>query len=118
MKKLLLSLLITHYSLLALAGGFQVNLQGQKQMGMGHAGTGLLLDGASLFFNPGATAFLDSIRLVEIGASFIIPRTEYLEPSPGVYTSEMVHHVGTPFSIYSFGKNKRDSKFAFGLAAY
>jgi hypothetical protein len=51
-------LLLTAYCLLptsyCFAGGFQINLQGQKQTGMGHTGTGLLLDGAPLFFNPGA----------------------------------------------------------------
>lgn len=101
-----------------LAGGFQVNLQGQKQTGMGHTGTGLLLDGASLLFNPGATSFLDSIRLVQLGGSFIIPRTVYLEPMPGIYTSEMVHHVGTPFTCYAIYKIKKEHKMNFGLGIY
>ena len=119
MKKLFFSfcLLLTANCQLVFAGGFQVNLQGQKQMGMGHTGTGLLLDGASLLFNPGATSFLDSIRLVQIGASFIIPRSVYLEPE-GVYTTEMVHHVGTPFSVYAVGKIKKTSKLSLGLAVY
>ncbi|MBI4929686.1 MAG: outer membrane protein transport protein [Bacteroidetes bacterium] len=120
MKKLFFSfcLLLTANCQLVFAGGFQVNLQGQKQMGMGHTGTGLLLDGASLLFNPGATSFLDSIRLVQIGASFIIPRTVYLEPAPGIYSTEMVHHVGTPFSVYAVGKIKKADKLNFGLAIY
>ncbi|MBI3503168.1 MAG: outer membrane protein transport protein [Bacteroidetes bacterium] len=119
MKKRYTLFLIFNFSfLISHAGGFQVNLQGQKQMGMGHTGTGLLLDGASLFFNPGSTAFLDSVRLVQIGASFIIPRTEYLEAYPGIYTAEMVHHTGTPFSIYAAGKIKNSSKLTLGLAVY
>lgn len=118
MKKFLFSLLATFPPLLLLAGGFQVNLQGQKQTGMAHTGTGLLLDGASLLFNPGATSFLDSICLVQIGASFVIPRTVYLEPAPGIYTSEMVHHVGTPFTMYSVFKIKKEHKINFGLAIY
>ncbi len=100
------------------AGGFQVNLQGQKQMGMGHTGTGLLLDGASLFFNPGSTSFLDSVRLVQIGVSGIIPRTVYLEPAPGIYSAEMIHHVGTPFSVFVVGKIKNTGKLSLGLAVY
>ena len=111
-------LLLTANYQLAFAGGFQVNLQGQKQTGMGHAGTGLLLDGASLLFNPGATSFIDSLRMVQIGASFVIPRTVYLESSPGVYTSEMVHHVGTPFTLYFVCKIKPAHKLNFGLAVY
>lgn len=99
-------------------GGFQVNLQGQKQTGMGHTGTGLLLDGASLLFNPGATSFLDSVRLFQIGASLIFPRTVYLEPAPGIYTSEMVHNIGTPFTCYAVYKIKKKHKMNFGLAVY
>jgi len=120
MRKLFFSfcLLLTANCQLVVAGGFQVNLQGQKQTGMGHTGTGLLLDGASLLFNPGATSFLDSIRLVQIGGSFIIPRTQYLEPAPGVYTSEMVHHVGTPFTIYAVYKIKKQHKLNFGFGVY
>lgn len=45
--------------------GFQVNLQGQKQQGMGGAGTALMQDAASLFFNPGGASFVhgNSINL-------------------------------------------------------
>ena len=118
MKKLLLILFISGFSISSFAGGFQVNLQGQKQMGMGHTGTGLLLDGASLLFNPGATSFLDSIRLVQIGASFIIPRSVYLEPAPGVYSEETVHHVGTPFTVYFVYKIKPEHRMNFGLGIY
>ena len=39
------------------AGGFQLNLQGSRQLGMGHTGTGLVYDAATLFFNPGGMSF-------------------------------------------------------------
>ena len=102
----------------AFAGGFQVNLQGQKQTGMGHTGTGLLLDGGSIFFNPGAVSFLDSLHILNIGGCFIFPRIEYLEPTPGTYTAEMNHHMGTPFSIYAVYKIKKEDRFNFGLGVY
>ncbi|MGZ3812342.1 MAG: long-chain fatty acid transporter, partial [Mucilaginibacter sp.] len=57
MRKLLL-LALALSPVLAIAQGFQVNLEGQKQIGMGHTGTGILQDGASVFFNPGAVAML------------------------------------------------------------
>lgn len=120
MKKIFFSfcLLLTVNCQLVFAGGFQVNLQGQKQTGMGHAGTGLLLDGASILFNPGAVSFLDSLRLVQIGGSFIIPRTQYLESAPGIYTADMVHHTGTPFTAYAVYRFRRAQKFNFGLGIY
>src|SRR5690349_14659727 len=99
MRRLYFLLLLMLYSFFCNAGGFQVNLQGQKQSGMGHTGTGLLLGGSSILFNPGAVSFLDSLRMAEVGMSFIMSRTEYVEATPGTYTSEMVHDVGTPFTL-------------------
>jgi long-chain fatty acid transport protein len=105
-------------SFLSFAGGFQVNLQGQKQTGMGHTGTGLLSDASCIFFNPGGMTFLDSSVSVVAGASFIFPRTQYLESSPGTYTAEMVHHVGTPFSFYFSERDKIHPRFSAGLGVY
>lgn len=100
------------------AGGFQINLQGQKQAGMGHCGTGLHLDHASIFFNPGAVAFFDSLRGLYGGVHFIIPRTSYMEQYPGVYTTSMIRNNGTPITIYAVYKFKPNSKANFGLGIY
>jgi long-chain fatty acid transport protein len=119
MKKIFLSFIVSSLiSLSASAGGFQVNLQGQKQSGMGHTGTGLLLDNASILFNPGAVSFLDSLRGISFGASFIIPRTTYLEPYPGTYTAHMVKNTGTPFTLYAVYKFKKTAKWNVGLGIY
>ncbi len=100
------------------AGGFQVNLQGQKQTGMGHTGTGLTLDNASILFNPGGVSFLDSLQGISFGASFIFPRTTYLEPFPGTYTATPINHVGTPITLYAVFKLKKTAKLTFGLGVY
>jgi long-chain fatty acid transport protein len=42
------------------AQGFQVNFQGQKQQGMGCAGSGLIQDASTLFFNPAGASFVPS----------------------------------------------------------
>ena len=112
----LISLSLIPYS--SFAGGFQVNLQGQKQTGMGHTGTGLLLDGSSIFFNPGAMCFIDSLHMINVGGSFIFPRVEYLEPTPGTYTAQMNHNVDTPFSLYFVYKRKKEDRINFGLGVY
>jgi len=117
-KKLLLSLF---FSILiistSVAGGFQLNVQGQKQNAMGHAGTGLLLDQSCIFFNPGAMSFLDSLRGISFGASFIIPRTTYLDASSG-YITHTQHHTGTPIQMYAVYKFKKTSKWNVGLGIY
>lgn len=117
MKKIFLLVFITFIHT-AFAGGFQINLQGQKQTGMGHAGTGLFLDHASILFNPGAVSFLDSLKGASLGLSFIIPRTTYLEKHPGTYTAHPVKHVGTPFTLYAVYKFKPQAKWNVGLGIY
>ncbi len=101
MNRWLVAVLLLFGSHEIFAGGFQINAQGQRQLGMGHTGTGLLLDGSFVFFNPGAGIFLDRKLTVNVGISLLKPRTVYLEPSPGVYTAEMVHNTGTPFELYA-----------------
>jgi long-chain fatty acid transport protein len=118
MKKVcLLITLIAISSASAFAGGFQVNLQGQKQTGMGHAGTGLCLDNASILFNPGAVSFLDSLRGISFGASFIIPRTTYLDAQTR-YIAHTENHTGTPFTLYAVYKFKKTAKWNLGLGIY
>jgi long-chain fatty acid transport protein len=99
------------------AGGFQVNLQGQKQTGMGHAGIGLALDNAALVFNPGALIFVDSLGSFSAGASFIIPRTVFLDPN-STYVAQTINHTGTPLSVYANFKIKKNSPFTFGFGLY
>ncbi|MCC7301419.1 MAG: outer membrane protein transport protein [Bacteroidia bacterium] len=100
------------------AGGFQVNLQGQKATGMGHTGTGSARDASALLFNPGALAFMDSVNSIIFGSSFIIPKIAYREPWPGDYTAQNELHVGTPFSLYAAFKLKPQHHFMLGLAVY
>jgi long-chain fatty acid transport protein len=116
--KLLLILCGILPCLYASAGGFQVNLQGQKQTGMGHTGTGILSDASCIFFNPGGMTFLDSSIDAVVGGHFIIHRTEYLEAYPGTYTSEMSHDIGTPFEFYVSGRFKKHPRLAAGLGVY
>lgn len=122
MKKLLLKLSVFSFQLLVFnssvfAGGFQVNLQGQKQTGMGHTGTAVLHGASCAFFNPGALSFIDSVH-ISLGGSFIIPRIVYLEPHPGVYTTETVHRNGTPFTFYASYKPGKIKNMTAGLAIY
>jgi long-chain fatty acid transport protein len=118
-KRLLLFLSLTFSISILHAGGFQVNAQGQRQMGMGHCGTGLCFnDGSNIFFNPGAMGFTNRNWSFTAGSTLLFPRTVYLEPAPGIYTSTMVHHVGTPAELYIAWKPDSTSCFAFGVGFY
>ena len=119
------------FPMLVSAGGFQVNLQGQKQNGMGHCGTSLISGASSSFFNPGAFAFVEKSH-IELGASFIVSRLAYQENYPGTNTSNTVPGIGTPFTFYTafrpqqlYGKadttrskEKKNAKWNLGFAAY
>ncbi len=118
LKRLLLTLPIFLSSFVAHAGGFQVNAQGQKQLGMGHTGTGLCFDASLLFFNPGAARFLPYKFIGNAGGTFLIPRSQYVEPSPGIYTASMVQNIGTPFNLYALWNPEKFEKLSLGLAVY
>jgi len=101
--------------LLLKAQGFQVNLQGQKQQGMGGTGTGIVTDGASLFFNPGGVSFLKQ-NSVSVGVTPVISHAKYVDASSST-VSETNSPVSYPFTAYMV-LGKKDSKLKYGLAAY
>lgn len=105
--------LIPHFSY---SQGFQVNFQGQKQQAMGCAGTALQTDGASLFFNPGASAFAKE-NSINIATTPIFANVMYVDSATNdVYRTE--NPVGTPFSAYGLFQLKEDGKLKLGIAAY
>jgi len=114
MKKLLLPLL-GMIPLLSFAGGFQVNLQGTKQTGMGHLGSSFYLGASSTYFNP-AMMGLDSNKFsIEAGVNFISSSVEYQSQKTGF--SEMTDNpLGTPFYLYA--TYKISDKLSAGLGVY
>lgn len=113
MKKYLL-LVLALMPVLVFAQGFQVNLEGEKQIGMGHTGTGILQDGASVFFNPGAVAMLPE-NYVQAGISPLLFMSEF-NPSNSNATFRTVNKIATPFTFYGvWGPKKSFWKFGLGI---
>lgn len=98
------------------AQGFQVNLQGQKQQGMGGAGTALMQDASALFFNPGGAAFVQGNE-VNLGVTPTFARGAFMDDKTHV-VSRTNSPVGTPFSAYGLFELKDSSKLKLGLAVY
>ncbi|MGQ1889693.1 OmpP1/FadL family transporter [Thermophagus sp. OGC60D27] len=98
-----------------MAEGFQVNLQGQKQTGMGHTGTGLLLGPSSIHFNPGALSFLEGNIFLSAGVSGVFSNNSFVKKQPSVYKAESDNPVGTPFSFY--GAMRLNEKLVVGIGA-
>ncbi len=114
MKKLLLPILAM-IPLLSMAGGFQVNLQGNQQSGMGHLGTSFYLGASSAYFNPAMMGMSDTKFSLEAGASGITSTVIYQNQSTGL-ESETDNPLGTPFYLYGTAKLNRD--ITAGLAVY
>ena len=97
--------------------GFQVNFQGQKQQGMGCAGTALNLDASSLFFNPGASAFANKSEVNLAGTAIF---ADVLYTDSATQTSYRTNNpIGTPFSAYGLYRFKKSLEpLSVGLAIY
>jgi long-chain fatty acid transport protein len=103
------------FPFLGMAQGFQVNLHGQKQIGMGHTGTGLLQDGASVLFNPGAVAMLPE-NFVQGGISPLFFNSAFLAAGTNQQENNK-SQVATPFSIYAVWGPK-NSHWKVGMGVY
>ena len=114
MRKFLL-LALALVPVLAFAQGFQVNVEGQKQIGMGHTGTGILQDGASVFFNPGAVAMLPQ-NYVQGAFSPLLFKSDF-NPSGTSVQNQTANKIATPFSFYAVWGPK-SSFWKLGMGVY
>ena len=115
-KKLLLvggTLLVSASA--ASASGFQVNLGGQKNIGMGGVGVGLSLDQAAMFYNPGALAMVRE-NGVQLGVNAALARVSFRSEDDGGLQS-LKNTTVTPFNFYA-GFGPKDAKYKFGVAVY
>lgn len=112
MKKFIfLLLLFIHLPLSVFCGGLQLNLNGQRQLGMGNAGVGLALDAGSIFFNPGALPFSIGKSEILFGTSVALPATSFLAETPSIYLEDMDRIVFTPIYLYACWKPKPTSNW-------
>lgn len=102
--------------LAANAQGYQVNLQGQVQQGMGGAGTAYVQDAASLFFNPGGTSFL-SESSINLGVSPTFAKGTFID-NRTFQKAETTSPVSLPFAAYGAFALKDSSNLKLGLAIY
>lgn len=114
MKRLLLPLLGI-IPLFTMAGGFQVNLQGTKQTGMGHLGAGFYLGASSTYFNPAMMGMDEGKVSIEAGVSFIRANVGYQNTETGAI-ERTDNPTGTPFYLY--GTYKISDKVSAGLAVF
>jgi len=115
MKKTVITLLVLIVAAgYAFAGGYQVSLHGQKQIGMGLIGTSLNLDASAAFYNPAGLSLMPDQISFLAGASGIFASTAFQAATPSVYQAKTDNPLGTPFYFYAAGMIT--DKLAAGLA--
>jgi long-chain fatty acid transport protein len=114
MKKILLIALVI-VPVFSYAQGFQVNLEGQKQIGMGHTGVGQAQDGAAVFFNPGAVAMLPQ-NYVQAGISPLFYKSDF-NPYGTSVQDYNANKIATPFTGYAVWGPK-SNRWKLGLGVY
>lgn len=112
--KILLCLVIA-VPLTVRSQGFQVNLQGQKQIAMGNTGTALVQDGAAVLFNPGAMAMLPE-NYVQGGMSPLLFKSAF-NPSGSNQVYNVKNTIATPFEAYGVWGPK-NGRWKAGLGVY
>ena len=104
------------FSIAASAAGFQLNLQGLRQLAMGGSGTAIPWDAATIFYNPAGISRLDAVQAYAAGL-IIIPTVAYASPSTGTISTSKSQQF-YPFNVYVGGPIKKGSKLGIGLGVY
>ncbi len=99
MRKIFTSVLTVLFTLHVYAGGYQVSLHGQKQIGMGLTGTSLTIDGSSSFYNPGGLSMMVSERSILAGMS-VINSYNLFHLQGTMYEARTENPPSTPFYFY------------------
>jgi long-chain fatty acid transport protein len=100
MKKILIALFVAG-STSALAGGFQLNVQSARGMGMGGAYSGYCIGTESVFFNPGGMTNLKGHNFT-IGGSLIMPLVSLQTPMTD--NINQTSPMATPIHFYYGGQ--------------
>jgi long-chain fatty acid transport protein len=115
MKKHLLAASMVLASFSSIGAGYQLNLQGIRQLAMGGTGTAMPWDASTIFYNPGGLSRLKGIQVY--GSILgIMPSTAYGNYYLGSTRSEK--QTFTPFNIYVGGPVREGSRVGLGLGIY
>lgn len=95
--------------------GYQLNLQGTRQIGKGSTGLADPTDATAMFTNPGSTAFL-AANDVTFGITPAFSKGTFTDAQTNV-ESRSDNPVVTPFNL-SAAYGAKNSRFKYGLAIY
>jgi len=99
---LMIAILMASYNFTH-AGGYEVSLHGQRQLGMGLIGTSLAFDASAAFNNPGALAMMPAQLSIVGGVNGIFASTAFRMEQPSMYEATTDNPLSTPFHFYAAG---------------
>lgn len=99
----------------AFAGGYQINEQHAKAMGMGGAFVALASDASAVYFNPAGLGFQTGTSFL-LGGTVILPSTKFTGPTPSTTETSMVSQTFFPPTVY--GAYAISDKLVVGLGVF
>jgi len=114
MKKIFILLILFSFGSMY-AGGYRVALQGQRILGMAHAGLSVFDNPETAFFNPAGMAFMDQKFSVAFGVSGIMSHVKFQNETYNLQ-AETDNPLGTPFYLYLTYQTTEN--ISLGLAVY
>ncbi len=109
-NSLIISLILSSTTFIY-AGGFQINLQGHKSIGMGGAFTSVCSDASAVFYNPAGITTLIGHNIMT-GVSMIIPNISLQTSS--FSNIDQISKISTPIQLYY--TKQLNHKFTAGIS--
>lgn len=97
--------------------GFQLNLQGMRQLAMGGSGTAIAWDASTIFYNPGGLSDIDNWQVYG-SVNALVPRTRYVEAPTGTNVVDAIEHTYTPFNLYVAAPIGYKTRWTAGVGVY
>jgi len=114
MKKQVLAAIFLLSAFTSFGAGYQLNLQGIRQLAMGGTGVAWPWDASTIFYNPGGLGRLKSIQVYASGL-LVMPSIAFGNAQASAVTQQQTF---VPFNVYIGGPIQQDSRFAIGLGIY
>ena len=114
LRKMLFTIVLTLLAISnANSGGFQINEQGAKAMGMAGAFTALADDPSAVYFNPAGITQLEGTQIMT-GLTLITPFASFRGVSPQITEYKMKEQMFNPINLYL--THKLNDKLAAGFS--
>lgn len=116
-KQFLLTGALLLSAAMSFGAGYQLNLQGLRQLAMGGSGAAIPWDAATIYYNPGGLSEFKHLTAYASG-QFIMPHVSYVQTPTGVGTTNTNNQTFPTFNVYVGGPIVNKSPISIGLGVY